>query len=143
MGDYCLVETLDPLGRRFPGSLGNDRFITNETIHKADFLRYLLLCEQSGVYTNLDTKCAKTVHPTLPIDDHGETGASDDEKGRRECHREASGLGKRRCNVYDWTTSKSFGLLAGPETSNPSCIHRSRLQRPSGAHRSGQRSDKG
>lgn len=39
----------------------------NETIHKADFLRYLLLLDQGGVYSDLDTKCAKPIHDWIPL----------------------------------------------------------------------------
>ena len=38
----------------------------NETIHKADFLRYLLLLERGGVYADLDTRCVKAVDDWIP-----------------------------------------------------------------------------
>lgn len=38
----------------------------NETIHKADFLRYLLLLEQGGVYSDLDTRCTKPIRDWIP-----------------------------------------------------------------------------
>ena len=33
----------------------------NETIHKADFLRYLLLLQEGGVYSDLDVSCVRPV----------------------------------------------------------------------------------
>jgi mannosyltransferase OCH1-like enzyme len=44
-----------------------DAFVqVNETIRKADFLRYLLLLEEGGVYSDLDTRCAKPIQDWIP-----------------------------------------------------------------------------
>jgi mannosyltransferase OCH1-like enzyme len=44
-----------------------DAFLhVNETIHRADLLRYLLLLEEGGVYSDLDTRCAKPIQDWIP-----------------------------------------------------------------------------
>lgn len=46
----------------------------NETIQKADLLRYLWLLEEGGVYSDLDARCAKPVRDWIPTQYRSSTG---------------------------------------------------------------------
>lgn len=62
--------------RHFPhDSLLRDTFLAlNDTILKADFLRYLLILAEGGLYADIDVECYQAIDEWLPVDLRGKAG---------------------------------------------------------------------